>query len=588
MQEEEGPPPSDQLAAPISVRMPPLGLGSSSASAGNGFDEIAVERDSGCGSPAGNRWPRQETMALLKIRSDMDPLFQEATLKAPLWEQVSRKLTEEGYQRSAKKCKEKFENVFKYYKRTKEARAGKTYRFFSQLEALRSSSSSSVAGAPPLPPTIANSSATMVNIEASSSGAAAPSPHTLLSVTVRPPPPPAAGPITTTTTIPPPPTDAADGPSSSSNTSSYSGTESEDEDGAEASRKRKRERREAPEGSGKMMAFFEGLIKEVMDQQETMLQRFLEAIERREQNRMIREEAWRRQEKSRISRERELAAQERAAAASRDDAIISFLQKLTGQKIPIPPPPQPPETTVDPAEETPTSPPPPPRPEDPDQPPKETTLGSSSRRTIEAPILSSRWPKSEVHALINLRSGMESKYLDSIPKGPLWEEISACMGRLGYDRSAKRCKEKWENINKYYKKVKESNKNRPEDAKTCPYFHQLDALYRAKIIGGSSSAGTAGQTLSTDDHQLAIISPTAAVTKQQDDRLSFFEQGSSSASLIKKPEDIVKKKIEQAVVESESKKMETGVSFRFRIQQYIMPGVHSGGTGQNNLSAMVR
>ncbi|PKU86134.1 Trihelix transcription factor GT-2 [Dendrobium catenatum] len=452
----------------------------------------------------------------------------------------------------------------------------------------------------------------MVNIEASSSGAAAPSPHTLLSVTVRPPPPPAAGPITTTT-IPPPPTDAADGPSSSSNTSSYSGTESEDEDGGEASRKRKRERREAPEGSGKMMAFFEGLIKEVMDQQETMLQRFLEAIERREQNRMIREEAWRRQEKSRISREHELVAQERAAAASRDDAIISFLQKLTGQKIPIPPPPQPPETTVDPAEETPTSPPPPPRPEDPDQPPKETTLGSSSRRTIEAPILSSRWPKSEVHALINLRSGMESKYLDSIPKGPLWEEISACMGRLGYDRSAKRCKEKWENINKYYKKVKESNKNRPEDAKTCPYFHQLDALYRAKILGGSSSAGTAGQTLSTDDHQLAISSPTAAIIKQQDDRMSFFEQGSSSASLVKKvvlsappircfslansikiallsinsalfilkPEDIVKKKIEQAVVESESKKMETGVSFRFRMQQYIMPRVLiSGGTGQ--------
>ncbi|KAL0920837.1 hypothetical protein M5K25_010008 [Dendrobium thyrsiflorum] len=582
-EEEDRPPPSDQLAAPISVRMPPPGT--SSASAGNGFDEIAVERESGSGSPAGNRWPRQETMALLKIRSDMDPLFQEATLKAPLWEEVSRKLTEEGYQRSAKKCKEKFENVFKYYKRTKEARAGKTYRFFSQLEALRSSSSS-VAG-PPLPPTIASSSATMVNIEASSSGAAAPSPHTLLSVTVRPPPPPAAGPITTTT-IPPPPTDAADGPSSSSNTSSYSGTESEDEDGGEASRKRKRERREEPDGSRKMIAFFEGLIKKVMDQQETMLQRFLEAIERREQNRMIREEAWRRQEKSRISREHELAAQERAAAASRDDAIISFLQKLTGQKIPIPPPPQPPQTTVDPAEETPTSPPPPPPPprhEEPHQPPKEMTLGSSSRRTIE-PILSSRWPKSEVHALINLRSGMESRYLESIPKGPLWEEMSACMGRLGYNRSAKRCKEKWENINKYYKKVKESNKNRPEDAKTCPYFHQLDALYRAKILGG---AGTAGQTLSTDDHQLAIISPTAAITKQQDDRLSFFEQGSSSVSLVKKPEDIVKKKIEQAIVEPESKKKEKGGSFRFRIQQYIMPRVLSGGSiGQNNLSAMVR
>lgn len=45
-----------------------------------------------------------------------------------------------GYQRNAKKCKEKFENVHKYYKKTKDGRAGrqdgKSYRFFSQLEAL--------------------------------------------------------------------------------------------------------------------------------------------------------------------------------------------------------------------------------------------------------------------------------------------------------------------------------------------------------------------------------------------------------------------------------------------------------------------
>jgi len=31
---------------------------------------------------------------------------------------VGRKLADKGYSRSAKKCKEKFENVHKYYKRT--------------------------------------------------------------------------------------------------------------------------------------------------------------------------------------------------------------------------------------------------------------------------------------------------------------------------------------------------------------------------------------------------------------------------------------------------------------------------------------
>ena len=32
------------------------------------------------------------------------------------------------------------------------------------------------------------------------------------------------------------------------------------------------------------------------------------------------------------------------------------------------------------------------------------------------------------------------------------------MATAGYRRSAKRCKEKWENINKYFRKAKESGK----------------------------------------------------------------------------------------------------------------------------------
>lgn len=41
----------------------------------------------------GNRWPRQETLALLKIRSDMDGVFRDSSLKGPLWEEVSRYYT---------------------------------------------------------------------------------------------------------------------------------------------------------------------------------------------------------------------------------------------------------------------------------------------------------------------------------------------------------------------------------------------------------------------------------------------------------------------------------------------------------------
>ncbi|KAG6427497.1 hypothetical protein SASPL_111743 [Salvia splendens] len=93
------------------------------------------------GFESAGRWPRLETLTLLEIRSRLDPKFKEANQKGPLWDQVSRIMSEEhGYQRSGKKCREKFENLYKYYKKTKEGKAGrqdgKHYRFFRQLEAL--------------------------------------------------------------------------------------------------------------------------------------------------------------------------------------------------------------------------------------------------------------------------------------------------------------------------------------------------------------------------------------------------------------------------------------------------------------------
>lgn len=133
-----------EAASPLNSRPPPQSFEELLPGGGAGSfpDDIGGD-ETDRGGASGNRWPRQETLALLKIRSDMDAVFRDATLKGPLWEEVSRKLAELGYRRSAKKCKEKFENVHKYYKRTKENRAGrqdgKTYRFFSQLEALHAS-----------------------------------------------------------------------------------------------------------------------------------------------------------------------------------------------------------------------------------------------------------------------------------------------------------------------------------------------------------------------------------------------------------------------------------------------------------------
>jgi hypothetical protein len=431
-----------------------------------------------------------------------------------------------GYNRSAKKCREKFENVDKYYKRTKDGRAGrgdgKTYRFFSELEALHGASSSPH----PSPPT--SLVPTPVAMAPSAAAAFPPSMAPAAMHHAEPPPPPPVvtmPPAVVTTTAPPA---AATCRMTAGDVMSFSSS-SDGEDTDETSNGAgKRKRRDGDGGSSsKMMRFFEGLMRQVMERQEEMQQRFIEAIERREQDRMIREEAWRRQELARLAREQDALAQERAMAASRDAAVVSFIQRITGQTIPMPPssfPAPPPPTVINalkPTKVASAAPPPQHQPPPssvqlqpaPTKPHTSAQLSQQQHRpqqpseskdaiVVRAPVEDtmgsggapspSRWPKAEVHALIQLRAELEARYQDSVPKGPLWEDISAGMRRMGHNRSAKRCKEKWENINKYFKKVKESNKKRPEDSKTCPYYHQLDALYRSKALQLASSTTAGG------------------------------------------------------------------------------------------------
>ncbi|KAL5714947.1 hypothetical protein ACHQM5_016841 [Ranunculus cassubicifolius] len=335
----------------------------------------------------GGRWPRPETLELLKIRSDMDVAFKGSDYKGPLWEAVSRKLGECGYDRTAKKCKEKFENMYKYNKRRKETRAGKppgrTYRYSSHLEALDIPLPRAASGKAPetaTTPTVAVHSSEILS------------------------------------------------PSTSNSTSSSFLT------------KKKR----------KWSTFFENMTEIFLQKQETFQTKLLEKLEQIEHQRMVREEHWRMQEMDRANKEHELLVQEELAAATRHATIIKLLESLTAQ----------PTTVI---------------------PPLRVNNALAISNNLELGNGYCRWPKPEVQALITIRSTLEPVYRGNVVKGSLWEEISAEMKKFGYDRSAKRCKEKWENINKYYKKVKESNKARPENSKTCPYFDQLDALYKEKL-----------------------------------------------------------------------------------------------------------
>lgn len=260
--------------------------------------------------------------------------------------------------------------------------------------------------------------------------------------------------------------------------------------------------------------FCESVVKKMMDQQEEMHNKLIEDMVKRDEEKFSREEAWKKQEMEKMNKELELMAHEQAIAGDRQAHIIQFLNKfstsansssLTSMSTQLQaylatltsnsssstlhsqnPNPETLKKTLQPIPENPSS-----------------TLPSSSTTLVAQPrnnnpissysLISSgerddigrRWPKDEVLALINLRcnNNNEEKEGNSNNKAPLWERISQGMLELGYKRSAKRCKEKWENINKYFRKTKDANRKRSLDSRTCPYFHLLTNLYnQGKLV----------------------------------------------------------------------------------------------------------
>lgn len=196
-----------------------------------------------------------------------------------------------------------------------------------------------------------------------------------------------------------------------SESASVGGREAE----AEATRGEVHKRKRAKESrtSTSMSRFFESLVKKLANHQEDLQKRFMETIERLDQERKEREEAWREQELAKLQKEAAARAHERSLASSREAALVSYLEKLTGQKIKF-------------------------------QPIKNEDKSCYSYTKLN----NKRWPQAEVEALIQIRSSLESKFRELGPKGLLWEEISNSMASMGFQRSARRCKEKWENMHK--------------------------------------------------------------------------------------------------------------------------------------------
>jgi hypothetical protein len=264
--------------------------------------------------------------------------------------------------------------------------------------------------------------------------------------------------------------------------------DSHDEDvgAGRASKSRKRKRKKKFE---MLKGLCEKIVSNMMAQQEEMHNKLLEDMVKRDEEKVAKEEAWKKQEMERFNRELESMAHEQAIAGDRQTTIIELLKQFTSTHSWFE------EDSADPTIIQPQN----PNPASSDHHDIINTQNDTKTLARQNPStllpldsqnpnslkddLGKRWPRDEVLALINLRCSLYSsgsaaeEEKEPTTKAPLWERISQGMSEMGYKRSAKRCKEKWENINKYFRKTKDVNKKRSVDSRTCPYFHQLTALY---------------------------------------------------------------------------------------------------------------
>ncbi|CAJ1962706.1 unnamed protein product [Sphenostylis stenocarpa] len=265
---------------------------------------------------------------------------------------------------------------------------------------------------------------------------------------------------------PPDPTLSGSGhaPSHESDSALDAEDEDEDDDNSSASTEGNGPRKKRRKTVRKLEGFVKDLVTKVMEKQEQMHKQLVEIIENKERERIKREEAWKNEEMERIRKDEEARALEK----SRNLALISFIQNLLGHEIQIL---QPVETSSK---------------------REEDEVEVNAQKELNSDPSKNRWPDVEVQSLITVRISLEHKFRLTGSKGSIWEEISEAMHGLGYNRSAKKCKEKWENINKYYKRTIGSGKRKRQNSKTCPYFDELDILYRNGLlsIGNALSNNT--------------------------------------------------------------------------------------------------
>lgn len=65
-------------------------------------------------------WVQEETRVLIGLRREIDSLFNTSKSNKHLWDQISMKMREKGFDRSPTMCTDKWRNLFKEFKKAKQ------------------------------------------------------------------------------------------------------------------------------------------------------------------------------------------------------------------------------------------------------------------------------------------------------------------------------------------------------------------------------------------------------------------------------------------------------------------------------------
>ena len=111
------------LSGPPAAPTPPLLLPeSSSEDGGHDSSRAAAAAAAAAGSAPKRRaetWVREETLCLIALRREMDDHFNTSKSNKHLWEAISARMRDQGFDRSPTMCTDKWRNLLKEFKKAR-------------------------------------------------------------------------------------------------------------------------------------------------------------------------------------------------------------------------------------------------------------------------------------------------------------------------------------------------------------------------------------------------------------------------------------------------------------------------------------